>query len=206
MLFSIILTLCFAQTTISEIVGTANGQAITSREVEADVVFTALYQKVDKPNYFLPLKGKALQSATSNLLMEVLIVAEAQSFKLAPVSDAEVARAISTFQANLPKSNLQKNWKALALGRKEIQALAARKLRAVRFLELKKTTFITSPTDEEIKDYFDKRKSNFQGKSLSEVRETLDKNLKQDKLDQSLREWFQVLRSKYEIRNLLIES
>lgn len=205
-MFLVLVLWAFTQTTISEVVGQAGGQAVTSREVEADVIFTSLYQKVDKPNYPLPLKGKALQSATSNLLMEVLITLEAESFRLANVSDSDVDLAIEQFQRNIVKTNLQKQWKNLEMSKEDLRTLAKRKLRAMRFLEFKKTSFVVVPTDEEIRDYFEKRKTTFSGKTYQEIKSTVEKRLQQEKIDQSLREWFQILRSKYEIRNLLIES
>ncbi len=207
MLLSIIIsTVLWAQTTISEVVGQAGGQVVTSREVEADVIFSAMYLKVDKPNYPLPITGKALQSATSNLLMEVLINLEAESFKLAVVSESEVSKAISTFQKNVASSSLSKRWRALEITKTEISKICQRKIRATRFIELKKSTFLTSPTQEELKEHFTKRKSTYGDKNFEDVKKSIRKELRQDKLDQALREWFQVLRSKYEIRNLLIES
>ncbi|GEM_PF-3752524 len=184
----------------SKVVGVAAKQIVTSRQVRAHTIFTAYFDtKPQKMAYSLPLDQSSLMSATSNLLMEYLVVAEAKSFGLAKITDAEVKTAINRFKSRLAKSPYKQVWSNLEISDSELLDLAKVKLRSKKFLSTKVASFTVPVTEVEL---------NAKMRSLSDKNvdpEQVKKQIQEENKQSALSEWFQLLRTKYVVKNLLLQ-
>jgi len=191
----------------SQVVGVAAENTLTSRQVNAHVIFSSLYKPdAEKLFYSLPLKSQDLMSATSNLLMEFLIVEDAKSFQLATLSKNEVKQRLVYFKRAIKQSQYSKNWNVLQISDAELLEIAQIKLRAVKFLQTKMESFTVPISEVEINARLEQYKKNHPKMELASLKEKIKVDLKADKIQSDLREWFQLLRTKYVVKNLLIQS
>ncbi len=139
---------------------------------------------------------------TSSLL-EKVVASEAESFSVANVPEVE----LKEFLVKAKKETTgNPSWQALEISQNELQELLARKLRSKKFLKYKSDAANLTVTDYEVKEYYDKSKYKFGDLPFDSFKENIRQYLIKKQTEDRLREWFEVLRKKYQVRNFLAES
>ena len=197
-------TPAFAQKTISQTVGVVDKTVITSREVEVAYLLEK-YAFGKNENLSLPFSGKILISQTSAYLLENVIYEEAKSFISTALDSSELKAKLQTFLQKLKASSDIKYWNRLEIGETELKMILTKKMQAKDFIELKRRTAQPLVNRQDVKDYYDKKRSKFSREPFDQVALKIREEIIEEKIDENMRDWLQTLRSKYEVKNLLLE-
>lgn len=188
---------------VSSVVGRVGDYFITSREVVAGQMIEmelypsktqSLVTKVSDPNF--------VNQVTATILEKVVAV-EAENFSVANVSDGDLNEALKKIKTAYAKNP---QWAHLALVSIETEELVSRKLRSKNFLKYKSEAASLTVTNFEVKEYFEKNRYKFGNLPFENFKENIRQFLAQKQTEERLREWFEVLRKKYQVRNFLSES
>lgn len=191
-----------AATLVSESVGQAGDYVITSREVQIssaieDVLFSEkpvtgiLEVRTDHPVY---------RSAVANVLLEVVVALEAENFNVGTVAAEDLLRALVKIEKSLGGKPF---WVRLEVSTAELKKFTSRKLVAKSFLKFKSNSMVGIITDQEAQSYYDKNRIKFGSMPFSNFKENIKTFLAQQQLEERLRSWFEVIKRKYKVRNLL---
>ena len=134
--------------------------------------------------------------------MEVAIEKEARVFSVAQIEPKKVEALAQRFFSTVMKN---RRWKQLDYSVVEARKVIERKLRAKQFIEFKKDTTIVPVTETEAREYFDSHQVRFGSLTYEKMRKNIKRYLSSQKRNRRLQEWFEHLRRKYRIRNLLEE-
>jgi hypothetical protein len=194
-----------AATLVSESVGQAGEYVITSREVQIsntieDVLFS------EKPvTGILEVRPDqaAYRNAVANVLLEVVVAFEAENFNVGTVAPDDLSRALLKIEKSLGGKPY---WTRLEITTAELQKFTSRKLVAKSFLKFKSNSMVGIITDQEAQSYYDKNRIKFGSMPFSNFKENIKTYLAQQQLEERLRSWFEVIKRKYKVRNLLPSS
>lgn len=191
----------YAATLVSESVGQAGEYVITSREVQIssaieDVLYSEksvslLEVRTDQANY---------RNAVANVLLEVVVAMEAENFNVGTVPADELSKALNKIEKTLGGKPF---WTRLEVNSAELQRFTSRKLVAKSFLKFKSNSMVGIITDQEAQSYYDKNRIKFGSMPFSNFKENIKTFLAQQQLEERLRSWFEVIKRKYKVRNLL---
>ncbi len=195
--------LCWAQL-LSSSVGQVLEVVLTSREVSIHVYLeralsgadeTALKAKVPS------LESKAFARETSAALMEKAVFLEAEAF-------GEKAVVVDTTENRELFRKLSKvsGWQALEVTQPVFMNSLERKLRAKRFVQEKTRSSTAVITDLEARKYFEENRARFGKLPFESFVENIKAFLSRNQADQRLKDWYEVLKGKYQIRSHLSES
>lgn len=189
---------------VSAGVGITRDKVITSREVQyLTLIESALYDKT--PNRKLKrmaLDSKAFAKAVQDALLETVVAQEAQSFNVMPVSADEV-RTAERHVTRLMKGN--RDWQALQVRPTELQAAIRQKLQAKKFIQFRADSSVLPVTDIEAQHYFEENHIKFGDLPFENFKENIKSYLTKAQVDKRLKDWFDVLLSKYQVKNLVAE-
>lgn len=192
-----------APTIISKVVGKVGDYALTSREVIAGLLLEKALVPEIKEEFVENVSAPEFVSQVTSALIEKVISLEAENFSLASISEEERKGSLEKAKKNL--SNMR-SWQKLAITEAEFQDFLLRKLRSKKFLKYKSEAASLTVSDFEVKDYFEKNRHKFGNLPLESFKESIRQYLIQKQSEDRLREWFEVLRKKYQVRNFLAES
>lgn len=188
---------------VSKVVGKVGDYALTSREVVGGLFLEkALFPEMKREPIENVLSPEFVPQVTSALIEKVVSL-EAENFALANISEEEKKEALNKAKKNL--SNVR-TWSKLAFTEAELQDFLLRKLRSRKFLKYKTEAASLTVTEFEIKDYFEKNRYKFGNLPLESFKDSIRQYLIQKQSEDRLREWFEVLRKKYQVRNFMAES
>ena len=209
MLSKTLLALALVATTakaelISTGVGMVRGQVMTSREVQIqNLLEIALYDK--DPGYKLKklsLDSKAFSKAVQDSLLESVVALEAQNFNVVQLAPEE-------FQASERKvMRVLKNasaWKDLRVSPLEFEAGLKRKVQSKKFVQFRSQSSILPVTDMEAQKYFNENRLKFGNLPFENFKENIKSFLSRSQVDKRLKDWYEVLLSKYQVKNLIAE-
>ncbi len=134
----------------------------------------------------------------SNML-EALVEAESDQFDVAKV-DEDLLKTRTA--AILPAIRGSPLWSPSQAQEKEILKLLRRKMRAQKYFQLMSEKALTTPSESEIKEYFDKNRIRFGNRPIAEFRENIVDFLTQRKQEEKLRNHFEALKKKHRLRVL----
>lgn len=179
---------------ISETAGFIQDRVVTSREAEISNQIELLL------NSKLAKKSKA--EKVSDLLVEKIVFLEAENFSLqAPMMEFNSKKELMWTQLKVAK-----NWQALDVQLREFEALLKEKIFAKEFIRFKAESFQAVVSDLEAQSYFDQNKEKFSGLKFDNFKENIKKFLAQLGRDEKLSAWFETLRKKYKVKNLLVHN
>jgi hypothetical protein len=187
---------------ISTGVGMVKGRALTSREVQmTQLLDEALYQK--NPNLkLLAIDSKAFHQAIQNVLLENAVALEAQSFNIIQVS-AEELRDSSQRALKLLASS--KAWLALEASKGELEIELRRKLEAKKFINFRAQSSVLPVSDGEAQRYYNENQAKFDKLPFENFKEDIKSYLSRTQVERRLKDWYDVLLNKYQVKNLLAE-
>jgi hypothetical protein len=87
----------------------------------------------------------------------------------------------------------------------EIKDWVERKIRAKKFLKYKTDSATLGVTDSEVKEYFDKNRYKFGNMGIDNFKENIRAFLIKQQMEERLKEWFEILKKKYRVRNFYAE-
>lgn len=195
---------------ISSSVGRVGDWVVTSREVMINhLLENALYKtsaknKVPKATLSLArTRDREFIRETTSVLLETAIYLEAESFAQ---SDSNLAATIET-QKSLAVIRLKNDptWKKLKPSDKEISLFVRRKIKAKDFLRFKMESASIPISDREAEEYFQNNKLKFENLPFNNFKDNIKSYLTKQQMDRRLKDWFELLQSKYRVRNLLSE-
>ena len=196
-LFLISASAAKAQTVLTQTVGTAAFQVVTSREVRANEMISRALEKEMKDPVL-----EISQDIASRALIEIAIYREAQSLSAVKLDHEEVSTLIAAV-----KNRLQKNpdWKKLEVTDDELKSWVERKKVSSEYMKLKSSSLTAIVTDQEIQDYYDKNRIKFGSTPLDDQRNNIRLFLQKDSQRQRIQEWMTALKTKYQIKNDLAD-
>jgi hypothetical protein len=189
---------------VSTGVGLVRGQVLTSREVQYSTLMeTALYdKKPDGKLKTLGLDSKAFAKAVQDALLESVVALEAQSFNVMSVSPEELRTAERQVNRRLSGN---RDWKNLEVKPKELDSALRRKLQAKKFIQFRADSSVLPVTDVEAERYFQENRAKFGDLPFENFKENIKSYLSKTQVDKRLKDWFDVLLSKYQVKNLISE-
>ncbi len=171
-------------------VAQVDSHVVTSREIRMNsLVDNALY-------------GAPSQPASDALLMQSVITEwcvflEAESFSFSTVPAAEVRQKVDEARKALEGNSAWRSWGAAD---EELSEMVRRKLIAKSFMEFKTTSSRVPVSDEEALAYYQKNQAKFGTLPFESFKESIVKYLVQSHLESRLREWLELLHTKYNVR------
>ncbi|MBX3022373.1 MAG: hypothetical protein KF799_11935 [Bdellovibrionales bacterium] len=189
---------------ISTGVGLVRSQVVTSREVQMqNLLEVALYEKAAKDKLrILALDSKAFAKGVQDALLEAVVSLEAQNFNLMQISADEIKFAEKQALKVL-KDNRQ--WKELQIAPRELESALRRKLQAKKFIQFRAESSILPVTDAEALRYFEENRLKFGDLPFENFKENIKSYLSKNQVEKRLKDWFDVLLSKYQVKNLISE-
>ena len=200
-LFSV-LSLAAPVKIVSKVVGKVGDYYITSREAIASRILEKELFPDSKLAVIENIRSNDFTMQVTSALLEKVVSVEAETFSVATVSDTEFEAALNTVKKNLVNDKL---WLQLKISSVEEQDLIMRKLRSKKFLKYKTDSASLTVTDFEVKEYYEKSRYKFGNLPFESFKENIRQFLIQKQTEDRLKEWFEVLRKKYQVRNLLVE-
>lgn len=189
---------------VSTGVGIVRSQVVTSREVQIqNLLETAVSDKPSEDKLkMLAIDSKAFSKAVQDTLLESVIAIEAQNFNVVQLSPEESEKAQSRALAILKKS---KAWNDLQVTPKEMAAGLTRKLQAKKFVQFRAASSVLPVTDLEAEKYFNENRLKFGNLPFANFKENIKTYLSRNQVDRRLKDWYEVLLSKYQVKNLIAE-
>jgi hypothetical protein len=189
---------------VSTGVGVVRNQVVTSREVQIqNLLDVALYETKPKDKLkLLAVDSKAFSKAISDSLLEAVISLEAQNFNLIQLSADEIKTAEKKAQRILKD---QAVWKNLQVSKAEFENGLRRKLQAKKFVQFRAQSSVLPVTEAEAQKYFNENRLKFGTLPYENFRENIKSFLSRTHVDQRLKDWYDVLLNKYQVKNLIAE-
>ena len=191
---------------ISMAVGRVKGHVVTSREVNINfIVESILYGKKGQrvPVKLYDIGSKAFAREVTAVLLEWVVFFESEAFSLAKSSAKEIEAARKQLVRKTTKNTL---WQNLKVSSKEVETLLRRKLQAKKFIRFKVESSVVPITDDEAREYFEANRVKFGNLPFDNFKQNIKSFLGRKQVDRRLKDWFEVLQSKYKVRNFLNES
>lgn len=180
------------------------GQVITSREVQIqNLLEAALYDKTPRAKFkLLSIDSKAFNKATQDTLLETVVALEAQNFNVIQLSPEEVHEAEKR-SFKLFKDD--KIWKSLQVSPHELEKGLRRKIQAKKFIEFRRQSSVLPVTDNEAQRYFNENRLKFGTLPFENFKENIKSYLSRAQVERRLKDWYDVLLNKYQVKNLIAE-
>ena len=209
-LLSVLLwTLVTAQWTQAKIISMAVGQArdhvLTSREVQINQALEQLLypeKKSTSIKIITDTDSPSFAKQVTSALLEWVVYIEANSMNVEPATAAELNAAELKVKTVLSKLAAWKNLKATP---KEVQGALARKIQAKKFIRFRADSSVVPISESEAQRYFEQNRLKFGDLPYENFRTNIKGFLARQQVERRLKDWFEVLQAKYQVRNFLAE-
>ncbi len=190
--------------TLSMTVGKVSDHIITSREVHLQAMMEkALYQSVKLDALKIdPLDSKTFFAEVNDTILERALATEAKSFDVVHLDEKEVREMEGRVARGLATTT---PWKSIDPQPAEWKGLLERKLKAKQFIRFRKESSELPITDIEAKRYFEENRLKFGNLPFDNFRENIKSFLARSQVDRRLKDWYEVIKAKYNAKNFLAE-
>lgn len=205
--------LCFsiawaAPMVVSQSVGQVGDRVVTSREVQISavldrVLFPGKETKATNGSYELRLNDPAMMNEVTAVLLEVVVHKEAESFSVAKVSDEQWREAVRKVEKAVEGKSF---WQSLEVSPAELKRFVLQKLTAKAFIQFKTSSMVGIVSDSEALAYYEKNRLKFGDLPFASFKENIKTFLAQQQLEDRTRTWFEIIKRKYKVRNILAEN
>ena len=197
------LPICSIAELVSTGVGVVRGQVVTSREVDAlTLIGLSLADSTKDKFKNPPLDSKVFAKNVQETLIEAAIALEAQSFNVVQLSGDEVTNAEKKVRSSLKTVPA---WKGLKVTDLEFRSWLKRKLQAKKFIQFRAQSSVLPVTDIEAQKYFNENRLKFGNLPFENFKENIKTYLSREQVDRRLKDWYDLLLNKYQVKNLLAE-
>lgn len=190
---------------ISQSVGQVGEQVVTSREVliSAAIERVLFPQKEKSLPLELKLEDPEMLKEVTAVLLEVAVHREAESFSVARISEEQIQEALRKVERSLGGKSA---WQNLEVSPAELKKLVAQKLMAKAFIQFKTHSMAGVVSDSEALVYYEKNRLKFGELPFSSFKENIKTFLGQQQLEERTRAWFEIIKRKYKVRNIIAEN
>lgn len=182
---------------LSRTIGSVDETVFTSREAALSALMERLTGSGKDPGSPPPPDSEAGRREQAALLLEEAISREATVFGVGLANDAEIeglaARATRAIGGRA-------DWRRLVFSPAEIRAAAVRKLNAKELIRIRSDALKGVVSDADAQAYFEKNRMKFGSLPFSTFKENIKTFLGQQRLEDKLRAWFEILRRKHKVR------
>lgn len=190
---------------LSQTVGQSSDQVITSREVQiAIVVDSILFPPPEEKNVKIKeiqVDDPAMAGFVSAYLLDVAITSEANSFSVGQVEDTEVEQALQKVKRITDANHF---WQKIDVSDNELKRIVRTKLTSRHYVMAKTGMLESHISDQEAQTYFEKNRTKFGAMTFVNFKESIKTYLAREQLKERLSTWFDVIKKKYKVRNLLV--
>lgn len=204
-LFSLVLTAVSAQGAelISTGVGMVRGEVITSREVQIqNFIENVLNGQPKEKLKTQAIDSKAFAKSVQDALLEAVVALEAQNFNLVQLSPEELLQTEKKVSQTLKGVA---GWKDLKVSQKELSEGIKRKLQAKKFVQFRAQSSVLPVTDIEAQKYFNENRLKFGTLPFENFKENIKSFLSRQQVERRLKDWYDLLSNKYQVKNLIAE-
>lgn len=178
---------------LSQTVGTAAFQVVTSREVKASNILNQVFKNKTPENY-----QELSENDINQTLFEVAIYRESQSLSAVKLSGEELKSLVQETLVGLRKRS---DWIQLEASDLELKSWIERKKIAMTYFDLKMNSLIGIVTEDEIQQYFEKNRAKFGSTSFESQKESIRVFLQKQNQKLRIQEWVGALKVKYQVKN-----
>lgn len=185
-------------------VGMVKGEVVTSRQVQIqNLLENALYQKPPNQQFkILPLDSKAFAKIVQDTLLESAIALEAENFNVVQIDAAE-HRLMERKALDILKNQVA--WKSLKVSPKELETGLRQKISAKKFIQFRAQSSVLPVTDAEAQKYFNENRLKFGDLPYENFKENIKSFLSRTQVERRLKDWYEVLLNKYQVKNMIAE-
>lgn len=187
-----------APVVVNQSVGSIGGKVLTLRGVLASRALDTLVS--GKPSSEVDGITKADVTA---VLVEKVVALEADSFDLAQISKVELDKYLEKATVLM---NSNPKIKALQISSEEVGNILKEKMVFKKFIEFKANSLKSVVSDTEAKIYFEKNRVKFGNVPFEGYKANVISFLEQQQLQERMKSWFEILKRKYKVSNLLNEG
>lgn len=199
----VLLSQCAFAAIVSTGVGSVRGKIITSREVQIqNLVESVLYSNSKETLKLLALDSRAFALEVQETLLESVVSLEAQNFNVMGLTNEEV-KSTERKAARLLKNS--EAWKELQVAPKELEAAVRRKLQSKKFIQFRSQSSVIPVTDAEAQKYFNENRLKFGNLPFENLKENIKSALSRAQVERRLKDWYEILLNKYQVKNLIAE-
>lgn len=185
---------------INRSVGQVGTSFITSRDVQlAQAIEGLLY--MDKKRVEADINDNGFSSLVTATLVEWVVSMEAENFSVAEITEDETVSALQIIDKQTQDWDY---WTKLKPTKEEIKLFVVRKIKYKKFFQFKTQASKVNISDSEAKAYFDKNKQKFGSAPFVNFKDNIKSFLSQQYRETRIREWFELLKRKYKVRNFEI--
>lgn len=193
---------------VSQSVGQVGDRVITSREVQISAVldrilFPGKASKGAGTIFEIRLRDPGMVNEVTAVLLEVVVHREAESFLVAKVSEEQLQETLRTVEKAVEGKSY---WRALEVGDGELKRYILQKLTAKAFVQFKTNSMVGIVSDTEALAYYEKNRLKFGDLPFASFKENIKGFLVQQQLEERTRSWFEIIKRKYKVRNILAEN
>jgi len=188
---------------VSTGVGVVRGEVITSREVQIQNFIENVLSGQPKDKFkVLAIDSKAFAKSVQDALLEAVVALEAQNFNLVQLSPEELTQAEKKVTQTLKSVPA---WKDLKVSQKELSEGIRRKLQAKKFVQFRAQSSVLPVTDVEAQKYFNENRLKFGTLPFENFKENIKSFLSRAQVERRLKDWYDLLTNKYQVKNLIAE-
>jgi hypothetical protein len=188
----------------SAAVGSVKGEVVTSREVQIQNFLDRVLYPKEGPAApkILALDSKAFAEEVKSTLLEYAIALEAQNFNVAQVTPEELNKIERKALNKLKKSG---EWQGLKVADPELKDGLRRKVIAKKFIEFRTKSSVLPVTDAEALKHFNENRLKFGELPYENFKENIKSYLGRTQVERRLKDWYEVLLNKYQVKNIIAE-
>jgi hypothetical protein len=180
-----------------------NSHRVNSKQVSGRVEQKANQGKLAKPSLVIPeYPSEVFAKALTQVILENVVANEAENFSVAQVNPEEIKQWAQVIQADFSNWGA---WKSLDVTDGELESQISRRLRSQYFLRFKTESTGIKVSDSEIQDYYQRNKVRFGNLPLESFKESIRSYLTQARLEDQLKDWFEILKRKYRVRYIKVQ-
>lgn len=189
---------------ISTGVGFIRGTLVTSRQVQIQHLLDTAFEEpvVAAKLKYLPLDSKAFAQALRDTLLEMAVALESQNFNVIQVSEADLKEREKKCLKTLGDLAVWKRWEVQP---QELETFLRNKIQAKKFIEFRAQSSVLPVTDIEAGRYFNENRLKFGNLPFENFKENIKSFLSRTQVDLRMKDWYDVLLSKYQVKNLIAE-
>lgn len=183
---------------ISQVVGVAGDQIVTSREVQIVNLLEKAMASTNEELKVISIEDPKFNLEITQVLLEIVVMNESLVFEMNQIKEDEFKEEQ---QSVMKKLNTSSEWKKLQVSSVELEKFLRRKKIAKRFIKVKSDSMKGFISDQEAKEYFEKNRLKFGQVPFAQFKENIKAFLAQQQLEERLTSWFEVIKKKYKVRN-----
>lgn len=194
-----------AKELISMAVGQVRDHVLTSREVHiSEGLEQALYSA--QPNmpikFIRQVESPQFAKQVTSTLLEWVVYLEARSMAVTRLEEGEIDKALAKSKEILGRLA---TWQDLQVSSRELKKSLERKIMAKKLIRFRAESSVVPVSDAEAERYFHQNRLKFGNLPFENFKSSIKTFLSRQQVEKRLKDWFEVLQAKYQVRNFLAE-